>query len=70
MLKNEMESYVTIGGRGLKYLTYPYMGVEGVKNCQNHPYVINEWSLAIHKKITGTCRIMDSCFTCLLDGHG
>ena len=46
MLKNEMESYVRIGGRGLKNLTYPYMGVGGgVKNCQNHPYVINEWPL-------------------------
>ena len=46
MLKNEMESYVRIGGRGLKNLMYPYMGVErGVKNCQNHPYVINEWPL-------------------------
>ena len=29
MLKYEMESYVTIGGKGLKNLTYPYMGVEG-----------------------------------------
>ena len=37
MLKNEMESYV----RGLKNLTYPYMGVGGrAKNCKNHPYVI------------------------------
>ena len=35
MLINEMESYVRIGGRGLKNLTYPYMGVEGVKNCQS-----------------------------------
>ena len=40
-----MESYVRIEGRGLKNLTYPYMGVGGVKNCQNHPYVINEWPL-------------------------
>ena len=40
-----MESYVRIGGRGLKNLTYTYMGVRGVKNCQNHPYVINEWPL-------------------------
>ena len=29
MLKNEMESYVRIGGRGLKNLTYPYMGEGG-----------------------------------------
>ena len=43
MFKNEMRSYVRIGGRGLKNLTYPYMWVGGVKNCQNHPYVINEW---------------------------
>ena len=41
-----MESYVRIGGRGLKNLTYPYMGVVGVKNCQNHPYIINEWPLS------------------------
>ena len=46
MLKNEMESYVRIGDRGLKYLTYPLHGVRGgSKNCQNHPYVINEWPL-------------------------
>ena len=45
MLKNEMESYVRIEGRGLKNFMYPYMGVGGVKNCQNHPYVINEWPL-------------------------
>ena len=31
MLKNEMESYVIIGGRGLKNLTYPYMGIGGGK---------------------------------------
>ena len=32
---------------GLKNLTYAYMGVgEGVKNCQNHAYVINEWRLS------------------------
>ena len=42
-----MESYVRIGGRGLKNLTYSYMGVGGgVKNCLNHPYVINEWPLS------------------------
>ena len=46
MLKNELESYVIIGGRGLKNLTCPYMWVEGVKSCQNHPCVINEWSLS------------------------
>ena len=43
MLKNEMESYVRTGRRGLENLTYPYVGVRGVKNYQNHPYVINEW---------------------------
>ena len=32
-------------GRGLKNLTYPYMGVGRVNNCQNHSYVINEWPL-------------------------
>ena len=40
MLKDEMESYVRIGGRGLKNLTY--MGVGGEpKIAKNHPYVIN-----------------------------
>ena len=29
MLENEMESYVRIGGRVLKNLTYPHMGVGG-----------------------------------------
>ena len=47
MLKNEMESYVRIGEKDLKNLTYPYMGVGGVNNCQNHPYVINEWPIGI-----------------------
>ena len=31
MLKNQMESYVRIGGRGLKNLTCPYMGIGGSK---------------------------------------
>ena len=44
-LKNEMESDVRIGGKGLKNLTYPYMGVGGIKNCKDHPCVINEWPL-------------------------
>ena len=42
-----MESYLRIVERGLKNLTYPYMGVGGVKNYQNHPYVINEWPLIV-----------------------
>ena len=45
MLKIEMEPYITIRGRGLKNLMYPCMGVRGVKNCQNHPYLINEQPL-------------------------
>ena len=32
-------------GKGIENLTYPYMGAGGVKNFQNHPYVINEWPL-------------------------
>ena len=44
MFKNEMESYVRIGVRGLKNLTYTYIGMwGGGKNSHNHPYVINEW---------------------------
>ena len=54
MLKNEMESYV-IGERGLENLTYPFMSVEGVKNCQNHPYVINESPLTIYKFVACCC---------------
>ena len=27
-------------GSGLKNFICPYMGAGGVKNCQNHPYVI------------------------------
>ena len=43
MPKSEMESYVRIGGWGLKNLTYLYLGIgAGVKNNKNHPYVINE----------------------------
>ena len=45
MLNNERETYVRIGRRSLKNLTYPYMGIGGVKNCQNHPYIFNEWPL-------------------------
>ena len=44
MLKNEMESYVRMVGRGLKN----HVGLHGgrrVKNCQNHAYVINDGSL-------------------------
>ena len=52
MLKNEMESYVKIGGSGLKNLTYPYLVVEeGGKNCQNNPYVINEWPLTVLQQL-------------------
>ena len=32
-------------GRGLKNLTYAYMGVRG-KQGQNHAYIINEWPLS------------------------
>ena len=47
MLKNEIESYVRIGGKGLKNIKVILYGGKGggVKNCQNHPYVINEWPL-------------------------
>ena len=45
-----MESYVRLGRRGFKSLTYAYMEVEGVKNCQNRFYVINEWPLRKHKE--------------------
>ena len=45
MLRNEMESYVRIGGEGFEksYVPLHRGGGGGVRNCQNHPYVINEW---------------------------
>ena len=42
MLKNEMESDVGIGGGVWKSYVLLHGG-RGVKTCQNHPYVINEW---------------------------
>ena len=30
-------------GEGFEKSFVPLHGVGGVKNCQNHPYVINEW---------------------------
>ena len=36
------KSYVRRGRGGPRFLTCPYMGVGGVKNHQNRPYVINE----------------------------
>ena len=50
MLKNEMESYVRIGGRGFKKSYVPLHGGRGVKNWQNHPYVINELPLSPNKE--------------------
>ena len=45
MLKNEMESYVRIGGEGFgKSYVLLHRG-RGIQNCKNHPYVINEWPL-------------------------
>ena len=32
-------------GRGFEKSYVPLHGGRGVKNCQNHPYVINEWPL-------------------------
>ena len=29
----------------------PYMEVGSVKNCQNHPYIINEWPLKMNNVI-------------------
>ena len=40
-----MEYYVRMGGRDLKILTYPYMGVG------DYPCVINEWSLIKTEKL-------------------
>jgi len=51
-LKNEMESYVRIGEEGFEKSYVPLHGGRGVKNCQNHPYVINEWSLSAYDVIS------------------
>ena len=40
-----MESYIRIGGEGFEKSYVPLHGVGGIKNCQNHAYVINEWPL-------------------------
>ena len=32
-------------GEGFEKSYVPSHGVGGVKNCRNHPYVINEWHL-------------------------
>ena len=60
MLKDEMESYVRIGERGLKNLTYSYLG-EGVTNCQNHSYVINEWPLTHIQCRSATATFEERC---------
>ena len=43
-----MESYVRIGGRGLKNLNVSLHGGRGVKNCQNHAYVLDDCPLTHH----------------------
>ena len=43
VLKNEMEFYVRIGGKGFEKSYVPLRGAGKVKNCQNLPYLINEW---------------------------
>ena len=40
-----MESYVRICGEGFSKSYVPLRGGREVKNCQNHPDVINEWPL-------------------------
>ena len=45
-----MESYVRIGGRGFKNRMFPHMGVGGVKNGQNDPYISIEWPLNSEKR--------------------
>ena len=44
------------GGRGLKNLSYSYMGV---KNYLNHPYVINKWPLMSVR--IGNTPVMPDC---------
>ena len=58
MLKNEMESYIRIGGERFEKSYVTLHGGEGFKNCQNRPYVINEWLLtsSLHKNMSGTTR--------------
>ena len=49
-----MESYVRIGGGVWKILPTLTWG-RGVNNCQNHPYVINEWPLI--NKLSPKCQV-------------
>jgi len=44
MLKNEMELRKN-REEGFEKFYIPLHGSRGVKNCQDHPYVINEWPL-------------------------
>ena len=44
-------------GSGLKDLTCPYMGVGGSKNCQNHPYLINEWPFITLPRFNQICSV-------------
>ena len=54
MLKNEMESYVRLGGKAFEKSYVPLHGGRGgVKNCQNHPCVINEWPLRAFYSLAG-----------------
>ena len=61
MLKNEMESYVRLGGGVWKILCTLKWG-RGVKACQNHPYVINEWPLIV------ICKNLILCIISHLNG--
>ena len=46
-----MESYVRIGGKVFEKSYIPLHWGRGVKNCQNHPYVINEWPLKVDNAV-------------------
>ena len=51
MLKNEMGALRKNRREGFEKSCVPLHAGRGVKNCQNHPYVINEWPPKLFYKI-------------------
>ena len=58
-----MESCVRIEGEGFEKSYIPlHGGREGVKNCQNHPYVNNEWPLIEREREREREKARKNCF--------
>jgi hypothetical protein len=61
-----MESYVRIGEGVWKILRMLDWELRGVKNCQNHAYVINEWPLTWEGKNVIQFSLISGCRPCNL----